>query len=94
MTAPIFTPTFFLYSVPMGVDPGGDGGIYPPPPNISGGGGWPVQSSPPPIIQHQKKKKERKINDESPVRVVYGYYSQDDHQYTHFAISYFYITYI
>ena len=25
----------------------------------------------------------RKINDESPMRVVNGYYSQDDHQYTH-----------
>ena len=30
----------------------------------------------------------RKIKDESPMRVVNGYYSQDDHQYTHFAISF------
>ena len=59
-------------SIPGGMGGGGD--ISPP---IFQVGGWPVQSSPP-IIHHQKKIK-RKIDDESPMRVVNGYYSQDDH---------------
>ena len=74
-----------VYTGYMGVDPGGDGGDISPP--IFQVGGWPVQSSPP-IIHPQKKKIKRKINDESPMRVVNGYYSQDDRQYTHFVISF------
>ena len=74
-------------SIPGGGGGGGMGG-YIPPPNISGGGGMACTIIPP-IIHHQKKKKiKRKIKDESPMRVVNGYYSQDDHQYTHFAISF------
>ena len=59
----------------MGVDPGGVGG------------GWPVQSSPKKFTI-KNFKNEEKINDDSPMRVVNGYYSQNDHQYTHFAISF------
>ena len=67
--------------------PGGWGwGIYPP--NISVGGGGGLYNHPPPIIHHKKKKMKRKINDESPMRVVNDNYSQDDHQYTHFAFSF------
>ena len=58
----------------MGVDPRGGGGM--------------ACSIIPPIIHHKKIKMKRKINDESPMRVVNGYYSQDDHQYTHFALTY------
>ena len=42
----------------------------------------------PPIIHHQQQKMKRTINDESPMRVVNCYFLQDDHQYTHFAISF------
>ena len=63
-----------------------------PPPNISGGGGGrPVQSPPPPNNSPSKIKMKKKVNDESPMRVVNGYYLQDDHQYTHFAFFSSYI---
>ena len=71
----------FRVRICMGVDPGGMGG-YIPPPNISGGGMVCTIIPPPPNNSPSKKKfkkMKRQIKDESPMGVVNGYYSQDDH---------------
>ena len=81
----MYVVLIFKYNKPtiMGCRSRGDGGggdiPHPQYFRWGGGGGG---------LYNQQQQMKRKINDKRSMRVANGYYSQDDHQYAHFAISF------